>query len=121
MDTKYMMTLRSFKAYMLSNAVPGYVFRYCATLDKEQWKWFYNQMIIALDLTDEPEYLFYVLKWILKNDYDDIAYEMYCQDMMDPECRAETLIKSARWDGCRKKYHKRFAEDYGIAALIESM
>ena len=116
-----MTTLRDFKAYIVSDTVPSYVFRYSVNLGKEQWEWFYDQMIIAMDLTDNPEYLFYVLKWILKNDFDDIAYEMYCQDMMDPECRAETLIKSARWDECKTKYHKRFTEDYEIVELIESM
>ena len=116
MNTEYMMTLRAFKSFMTSDAVPGYVYRYCSKLGKEQWSWFYKQMNIALELTDEPEYLFYVLKWILKFDYDDIAYEMYCQDMLDPECRDENLIKPARWAECGMKYHKRFVEEYEITA-----
>ena len=107
-----MTTLRSFKKFMTSNAVPNYVCRYCSSLDKEQWEWFYNQMIIAHELTDELDYLFYALKWILKFDFDDIAYEMYSHDMIDPECRAETLIKPTRWIDCNKKYRKRFVYEY---------
>ena len=114
MNTEYMTTLRNFKAHMVSDAVPGYVSRYCGRLDKERWEWFYNQMMIALELTDEPEYLFYILKWILKCDYDDLAYEMYCHDMMDPECRDENLIKSEKWAECDRKYRKRFVEEYDI-------
>ena len=117
MSTKYMKTLGSFKAFMTSDVVPNYVGRYCGKLGKEQWECFYNQMIIALEMTDEPEYLFYALKWILKSDYDDIAYEMYCCDMMDPECRDESLIKPSRWEECDRKYYKRFADEYEIAII----
>ena len=110
-----MATLRSFKTFMTSDAVPNYVYRYCKPLGKDQWEWFYRQMTVALELTDEPEYLFYVLKWILKYDFDDLAYEMYCQDMADPECRKESLIKSARWAECDGKYHTRFTYEYQLA------
>jgi hypothetical protein len=72
-------------------------------------------MIIALELTDEPEYLFYVLTWISKYDYDDLAYEMYCQDMTDPECRQETLIKPTRWAECDRKYYIRFVYEYKLS------
>jgi hypothetical protein len=121
MNTEYMATLRSFKAFMTSDAVPNYVGRYCGNLVREQWEWFYNQMIIALKLTDEPEYLFYTLKWILKSDYDDIAYEMYCHDLLDPECRDESLIKHSRWAGCVKKYHKRFLDEHEINVLLAAI
>jgi hypothetical protein len=111
-DTEFMITLESFKAFMMSDAVPNYVFRYCSTLCEGQWEWFYGQMIYAIEFTDEPEYLFYTLKWILKFDYDDLVYEMYCQDIMDPECRKETLIKSSKWTECCNKYHERFEQDF---------
>ena len=93
---------------MTSDAVPNYVYRYCSELDEAQWKWFYKQMKTAFELTEEPEYLFYALKWILKYDFDDLAYEMYCQDMLNPESRKETLIKPTSWEECDRKYHKRF-------------
>jgi len=115
MNTEFMTTLRSFKTFMTSNSVPNYVYRYCSSLGKGQWEWFYNQMIIAFEFTDNLEYLFYVLKWILKYDFDDIAYEMYCQDMLDPECRGETLIKPTRWGECDKKYYIRFTYEYNLA------
>ena len=115
MNTEYMSTLKYFKVFMTSEAIPNYVYRYCIGLGKAQWEWFYNQMIVAHALTDEPDYLFYVLKWILKYDYDDLAYEMYCHDIMDPECREETLIKPSRQAECDRKYHIRFAYEYQLA------
>jgi len=115
MNTEYMKTLKRFKEYMTSDAVPNYVYRYCNGLSKAQWEWFYKQMIVAHELTDELDYLFYALKWILKYDYDDLAYEMYCQDMIDPECREETLIKPSRWAECDRKYHIRFVYEFQLA------
>jgi len=112
--TTYTKTLKYFKEFMTSDAVPNYVRRYSCTLSKEEWKFFYGQMKIALDLTEEPEYLFYVLKWILKNEYDDIAYEMYCQDMSNPEGRSQNLIKPSKWADCAGKYHEMFMRDYAL-------
>ena len=110
--TGFINTLKRFKAFMLGDAVPNYVHRYCGDLTGSQWGWFYGQMAAALKLTDEPEYLFYVLKWILKYDFDDLAYEMYCQDIMNPECREEPLIKPSEWPGCAAKYHERFTVEH---------
>lgn len=118
--TTYTKTLKYFKEFMTSDAVPNYVRRYSCTLSKEEWKFFYGQMKIALDLTDEPEYLFYVLKWILKKEYDDIAYEMYCQDMSNPEGRSQSLIKPSKWADCADKYHEVFMRDYAVTEGSES-
>lgn len=109
-----MKTLDSFKKFMLSNLVPNYVCRYCSTLNDIKWIWFYAQMIEAVLITDEPEYLFYVLKWILKEDFHDIAYEMYCIDMMDPENRPESLIKDSLWDPYSSHYYPIFVRDFGL-------
>jgi hypothetical protein len=119
MRTEYVATLRDFKVFMTSEAVPCYVCRYWGKLGDEQLERFYNQMIVALELTEAAEYLFYALKWILKSDYDDIAYEMYCHDIMDPECRDETLIKPSRWAECSRKYHKRFVDEYGLSEYFQ--
>jgi len=105
-------TLKGFKSFMVGDAAPNYVRRYCTALSDDRWEWFYGQMMAALDLTDEPEYLFYVLKWILKYDFADLAYEMYCQDLLDPECRSESLIKPSKRAECGEKYHKRFLQDF---------
>jgi len=115
MNTEFIATLENFKGFMTSDAAPGYVSRYCRELDKKRWEWFYNQMVIAQELTNDLEYLFYVLKWILEYDFDDLAYEMYCQDMMDPECLDRTLIKPTRWAECDKKYRIRFTYEYKLA------
>lgn len=113
MDIDFMKTLDSFKSFMTSDLAPGYVQRYCHQLNDVKWIWFYAQMIEAMLITDEPEYLFYVLKWILKNNLHDLAYEMYCQDMMNPECRSESLIKDSLWDAYSSHYFPIFAVDFG--------
>jgi hypothetical protein len=115
-----MKSLNDFIAFMLSDFAPTYVRRYCSSLTSDQWEWFYAQMLTAIDLTDEPEYLFYVLKWILKNDFDDLAYEMYCQDILNPECRRESLIKPSRWSECSSKYHDRFEKDFADLMVAEN-
>lgn len=113
MDTKFMNSIESFKEYMLGDFAPGYVRRYCLRLHGAQWTWFYAQMIDGMLSTDNPEYLFYVLKWILKHDFHDMAYEMYCYDMLDPECRPESLIKDSLWEVYTHYYFQRFVQDYG--------
>ena len=105
-------SLNDFISFMLSDFAPSYVCRYCSSLTPDQWGWFYAQMLAAFDFTDEPEYLFYVLKWILKHDFDDLVYEMYCQDVFNPECRKESLIKRSRWKRCAAKYSDRFELDH---------
>ena len=110
--TRFMRTLGSFHDFMTSDSAPTYVRRYCGVLDDPQWEWFYGQMKAAIKVTDDPEYLFYVLKWILKNDFDDLVYEMYCQDVFNPECRKESLIKPSRWKRCAAIYRERFELDH---------
>jgi len=111
-DSQFMRTLSSFKDFMSGDSAPTYVRRYCGVLDDSQWEWFYAQMKAAVKVTDELDYLFYVLKWILKYDFDDLVYEMYCQDVFNPECRNVSLIKSSRWARCAAKYHERFELDF---------
>lgn len=106
--------LNSFKEFMLSNAAPNYVIRYCEQLNEVKWTWFYVQMIEAVMITDEPDYLFYVLKWILKTDFHDLAYEMYFYDMFNPECRPESLIKDKYWIMYSEHYHNKFMKDLSI-------
>ena len=108
----FMRTLSSFKDFMSGDSAPAYVRRYCGVLDDPQWEWFYAQMKAAVKATDDLEYLFYVLKWILKHDFDDLVYEMYCQDVFNPECRNASLIKPSRWAGCAAKYHEKFELDF---------
>lgn len=84
MNTKFMKSMDTFKRFMTGEEAPNYVSGYCSHPNGVTWIWFYVQMLEALLITDEPDYLFYVLKWILKNDFKDIAYEMYCMDMSNP-------------------------------------
>lgn len=115
MNRRFIETLDSFKRFMLSDDVPNYVTRYCEQLNEVKWIWFYAQMIEAVMITSELEYLFYVLKWILKTNFHDLAYEMYVYDMTNPECRQESLIKDKYWDMYNEQYHSRFMEDMSIS------
>ncbi len=114
MNTDFMKSIESFKNFMRSESVPNYVQRYCSQLNEVKWIWFYAQMTEAVLITDELDYLFYVLKWILKDDFHDIAYEMYCIDMSDPECRLESLIKDSLWDVYSKHYFPAYVRDFGL-------
>ena len=114
MNKSFIKTLDRFKEFMLSNDVPNYVVCYCKQLNEVKWIWFYVQMIDAVMITDELNYLFYVLKWILKTDFHDLTYEMYFYDMTDPECRPESLIQDKYCAMYREHYHNRFIEDISI-------
>ena len=115
MNKRFIENLDSFKDFILSNDIPNYVVRYCEQLNEVKWIWFYVQMMEAVMKTDELDYLFYVLKWILKTDFPDITYEMYLFDMTDPECRNESLIKENYWPMYSEQYHNRFIEDISIS------
>ena len=96
---------------MTSQSVPNYVIRFCEDLNETKWHWFYKQMKNSASYVADMSALFYVLKWILKNDFDDLLYEIYFQDYCDPEMRAESLIKDEYQDALQKRYGKRLAED----------
>jgi hypothetical protein len=113
-NKRFIETMDNFKEFMLSNNVPNYVRRYCEQLNEIKWIWFYAQMIEAVMITDELDYLFYVLKWILKTDFHDLTYEMYFYDMLDPECRPESLISDKYWTIYSEYYHTQFMEDMAI-------
>jgi hypothetical protein len=115
MNTIFMKSMDAFKNFMLSESVPNYVQRYCSNLNEGKWIWFYSQMTEAVLITDELDYLFYVLKWILKCDFKDIAYEMFCIDMTDPECRKQSLIKDSLWDVYSQHYFPVFVQDFGLS------
>lgn len=109
-----MKSIDTFKIFMAGPESPNYVSRYCEHFNDIEWIRFYAQMIEATLLTDEPDYLFYVLKWILKNDFNDLAYEMYCIDMNDPEMRPESLIKDSLWDAYSSHYFSQYKKDFGL-------
>lgn len=110
-----MKTLDTFKLFMTSEDVPNYVSDYCQHLNEVKWIWFYAQMIEAMLITEEPDYLFYVLKWILSHDFHDLAYEMYCIDMTNPEMRQESLIKDSVWEVYSSHYFPLYQEDFGLS------
>lgn len=111
MNSNFVKTMDSFRSFMTSDSAPNYVVRYCENLDEIKWIWFYAQMLEAVKITDHIDYLFYVLKWILKSDFHDIAYEMYFYDIMNPENRSESLIKDEYWEMYSEHYHPRLIED----------
>ena len=64
-----------------------------------------------MDYVADSGRLFYVLKWILKNDFDDLLYEIYFQDYCDPEMYPESLIKDEWQETLQKRYGDRLAAD----------
>jgi len=108
---EFMKSLSVFKAHMTSPGVPNYVRRYCEYLNGQKWKWFYGQMDTALEVVDNIEYMFYVLKWILKQDFDDLTYEIYLQDYLDPEMNPASLIKDGWHKVLYERYKDRLEED----------
>jgi hypothetical protein len=89
---------------MTSIEVADYVKRYCSCLDRQKWQWFYEQMRETVECIGDMERFFYVLKWILKYDFDDLTYEVYFQDYMDPEMCCNTLIKEEWREYLNEKY-----------------
>ena len=72
-----MSSLVNFKAQMTSPHAPNYVSRYCEDLSGQKWEWFYTQMKNAMEIAANVDCLMYVLKWILKSNFDDLVYEVY--------------------------------------------
>lgn len=105
-----MRSLYSFQFFMTSNRVPAYINRYCENLNEGSWKRFYDQMEEPVRFTKEINDLFYVLKWILKYDFDDLSYAVFVQDFMDPECNGG-LIKDNWWPILRDRYWQRIKND----------
>lgn len=106
-----MKSLDIFKEYMCNSQVPNYVRRYCDNLDEFKWQWFYNQMIEPMEFVVDTGYLFYVLKWILKYDFDDLGYAVYFQNIMNPEMWSESLIKDEWQTILDQRYQERFHND----------
>lgn len=96
---------------MLGEDVPCYVQRYCKQLDDSQWKWFYEQMVEPVTFVTDIAYLFYVLKWILKFNFDDLSYAVYFQDILDPECIPQSLIKNEWLPVLRNRYEQRLKKE----------
>lgn len=105
---------------MTSSKSPNYVRRYCLQLDEFKWQWFYYQMKEPVEFIVDIEYLFYILKWILKDDFDDLGYSVYFQVIMDPEMRLEPLIKDEWWTILDKRYSERLMDDLPVWDSDES-
>jgi hypothetical protein len=103
---QFMESLETFKEFMSGGQSPNYVKRYCLQLDEFKWLWFYHQMKEPVEFVVDVEYLFYILKWILKEDFDDLSYAVYFQVIMDPEMRPEPLIKDEWWPILDKQYQE---------------
>lgn len=106
-NCEFMKSLPTFQSYMTSNEVPNYVIRYCSQLDRRKWQWFYKQMQEAMEYIGDIGRFFYILKWILKYDFDDLTYEVFFQDYTDPEMCCDTLIKEEWREFLNEKYNDR--------------
>jgi len=114
----FMKSLQAFKVYMISTEAPNYVRRYCERLDKYEWLWFYEQMKEPMEFVEDTEYLFYILKWILKYDFDDLSYDVYTHYVMDPELCHDDAIKDA-WMGILKERYGEHLEEEIISGLYD--
>lgn len=114
-----MRSLYSFQFFMTSNRVPAYINRYCEKLDEGSWKRFYGQMEEPVRFTKDINELFYVLKWILKYDFDDLSYAVFVQDLMDPEGNGG-LIEDKWWPVLRDRYWQRMKNDMSDLFCNES-
>lgn len=88
-----MRSIVAFKSHMLRSSSPNYIKRYCNQLDGKGWHHFYNQMLEPLEFIIDYNYLFYVMKWILKHTFIDLSLEVYLKVVMDSELALETLIQ----------------------------
>lgn len=110
MEKAFMRSLYSFQFFMASSHVPAYINRYCEKLDESSWKHFYGQMEEPVRFTKDVNSLFYVLKWILKYDFDDLSYAVFVQDFMDPEGNGG-IIKDNWWPILHDRYWQRIKND----------
>lgn len=111
---QFMESLDLFKKFMTSSKSPNYVKRYCLHLDELKWQWFYYQMNEPVEFVVDIDYLFYILKWILKDDFDDLGYAVYFQVIMDPEMHPEPLIKDEWWTILDRRYRERLMDDLHV-------
>ena len=108
-NRKFMKSLQAFKSFMLGPDAPNWVARYCGCLDKYEWMWFYEQMKEPTEFAN-VEWLFYVLKWILKHDFDDLSREVFFQYVLDPEMCYGVTIKDEWLDCLKVRYGKELEE-----------
>lgn len=111
MNRCFIKSIDSFRVFMLGESVPCYIQRYCKQLDDSKWQWFYVQMSEPVTFVTDMAYLFYVLKWILKYDFDDLSYAVYFQDIMDPESNPQSLIKDEWLPVLRNRYGQRLKKE----------
>lgn len=114
-----MESLNSFKSFMSGNDVPTYINRYCQDLDNRSWERFYEQMKEPLEFVKDTETLIYVLKWILKYDFDDLSYAVFFQGFMDPEGTGD-LIMDSWWQILCDRYWSRIEHDMSGIACKET-
>ena len=106
-----MKSLVEFKRKMTSPNAPNYVRRYCEDLSGQKWEWLYAQMKGAMEISVDADRLMYVLKWILKTNFDDLVYEVYFQDYMNPEMSPDSLVKNEWQDVLHERYKERLIAD----------
>ncbi|WP_058306087.1 hypothetical protein [Gracilibacillus massiliensis] len=111
MNRNFIKSFDSFQVFMLGEDRPNYIHRYCNQLDDSQWQWFYEQMLEPVAFVTDITYLFYVLKWILKYDFDDLSYAVYFQDIMNPECIPQSQIKDEWLAKLLDRYEQRLKKE----------
>ncbi len=104
----YMKDVSTFKSYMTNGFKPRYLVNYVNSLNEEELNWFYEQMKEPLEFLTTESYLFYKLKWILKNKFTDLSKEIYAEYLCNPEGFTFTIIKPEWEPILEKRYYQDF-------------
>lgn len=106
-----MKSIQVFRSFMLSEEVPNHIKRYCRNLSDTQWSWFYWQMQEPMSFVTDFNHLLYILKWVLKYEFDDLSYAVFLQEVMNPECNLASLIKDEWWSILCERYQSQLNND----------
>lgn len=107
-----MESIQVFKSYMSDEARPNHIKRFCRDLKHEQWSWFYGQMQEPASFVTDFDRLLYILKWILKYDFNDLSYEILLQEVMNPEGNLTPLIKDEWWPILCERYQSQLDDEF---------
>lgn len=103
----------AFKSFMLDRNIQGnYVIHYCSNLDEKQWAWFHSQVLRTSFLIHDLDFMFYCFKWILKNPFSDLRYEVYTFYMTDNCINTDNVYSDNQINYLNLIYYQRFLEDF---------
>lgn len=94
---------------------PNWMIRYFETLTlEEQWQYFKDFRQIEAQL-ETPAYFIDKLKWLLKAEIIELAYDFYVHLMFDPDADIEEIFQPGCFKHLYQSYNERFEEEYSEA------